>query len=72
MSQFELDQALPYEEQAKSIVAAVARGQLDIDAARALMDMIVATLGFKDMDAFLKERTKLYPSASRLFPVSIT
>jgi hypothetical protein len=59
---FELDQSLSYEEQAKSVLAAVTCGQLDLDSAKTIMDMIVATLGFKDMDAFLKEREKArYP-----------
>ena len=60
--QFQLDVNAPLADQAKSIRLVVANGELDVDAGKTLLDMIVAELGFADIDAFRKERAKLYPA----------
>ncbi len=57
--QFELDQDAPFDTQAKAIIAAVAAGQLDLDSAKALFDMIAARVGLQNLDAFLGELRKL-------------
>ncbi|MEI2790464.1 MAG: DUF5681 domain-containing protein [Steroidobacteraceae bacterium] len=59
---FDFDPALPVAEQGTAIVAAVARGEIDPDTGKMLLDMIAAHLGLRDVEAFLEELKRMRES----------
>ena len=62
--QFKLDVDAPIAGQAKQIVQAVARGEVDPDTGKQLLDMLSALVGLKDIETFLAELRKLRDSQS--------
>lgn len=62
--QFELDVDSPIAGQAKQIVQAVARGEVDPDTGKQLLDMLSALVGLRDIEHFLAELRKLRGSQS--------
>ena len=63
--EFELDVDAEPSEMSKAILTAVAKGQIDPDTARVVLDMISAHVGFRDLDAFLEEFRQLKNTRSR-------
>ncbi len=57
--EFQLDLDAPLAEQSKSVLAAVAAGELDMDAAKDFMDLLAAHAGMQDMATFLSELHRL-------------
>jgi hypothetical protein len=57
--QFELDPDAPVADQAKQILSAVSRGELDVDAAKQIMDLLSAFVGMKDVETFLDELRRM-------------
>lgn len=62
--QFELNVDAPIAGQAKQVVQAVARGEVDPDTGKQLLDMLSALVGLKDIETFLAELRKLRGSQS--------
>lgn len=57
--EFELDADASIAEQAKQIIVAVSRGEVDIDTARELMNLLSAYCGLRDIECFMDELRKL-------------
>lgn len=57
--QFDLDPDAPIADQAKQVMLAMSRGELDPDTARQIMDMLSAFIGMKDMETFLGELKRM-------------
>jgi hypothetical protein len=66
--EFDFDADAPVGEQSKSIIAAVARGELDIDTAKSLMDLLAAHVGLRDVEHFLDELKRLKNSKLSTIP----
>lgn len=62
--QFELNVDAPIAGQAKQIVQAVARGEVDPDTGKQLLAMLSALVGLRDIETFLAELRKLRVSQS--------
>ncbi len=56
---FELDTQLSIAEQAKQVVQAMARGELDPDTAKQIMEMLTCFVGLRDIETFMAELRKL-------------
>jgi hypothetical protein len=50
---------LPIADQGTSIVTAVARGDIDPDTGKMLLDMLTAHLGLRDVETFLEELKRM-------------
>lgn len=57
--QFDLDPDAPIADQAKQVMLAVSRGELDCDQAKQIMDLLSAFIGMKDVENFLDELKRL-------------
>ena len=57
--QFDLDPDAPIADQAKQILLAVSRGEIDSDQGRQILDMLAAFIGMKDVEHFLDELKRL-------------
>lgn len=57
--EFDFDPDAPVAEQAKQIMLAVSRGEVDPDTGKMLMDMLCAFTGLRDVEAFLSELKRL-------------
>jgi len=66
--EFELDADAPIADQAKQVVQAMARGELDPDTAKQIMDMLSAFVGLKDVETFLAELKRLRESKQGRIP----
>lgn len=64
--QFDLEPDAPIAEQAKQIILAVARGDVDPDTGKQLMDLLSAFVGLKDVETFLEELKRMRESKPRL------
>lgn len=53
--QFPLDPDAPIAEQAKAVVLAMSRGEIDPDTARQILDMLSAMVGLRDVEQLLDE-----------------
>lgn len=53
--QFKLDPDAPIAEQAKAVVLAMSRGEIDPDTARQILDMLSAMVGLRDVEHLLDE-----------------
>lgn len=56
---FDFDPSIPLAEQGTAIVAAVARGEIDPDTGKMLLDMVAAHLGLRDVETVLDELKRL-------------
>src|SRR5688572_18860552 len=66
--EFDLDADAPIADQAKQVVQATARGELDPDTAKQIMDMLSAFVGLKDVETFLAELKRLRESKMHQVP----
>jgi hypothetical protein len=57
--QFDLDPDAPIADQAKQVLLAVSRGEIDSDQGRQILDMLAAFIGMKDVEHFLDELKRL-------------
>ncbi|MFO1408242.1 MAG: DUF5681 domain-containing protein [Steroidobacteraceae bacterium] len=57
--QFDLNPDAPIADQAKQIMLAMSRGELDPDTARQIMDMLSAFIGMKDVETVIEELKRL-------------
>lgn len=64
--EFALDLEAPVAEQAKQIMLAVSRGEVDPDTGKMLLDMLSAYIGMKDVETFLSELRRLRESKSQV------
>ena len=64
--QFHLDPDAPIADQAKQVMLAMSRGELDPDTARQIMDMLSAFIGMKDMETFIAELKRLRETKSQI------
>jgi hypothetical protein len=62
---FDFDPSLPIADQGTSIVAAVARGEIDPDTGKMLLDMLAAHLGLRDVETFLEELKRMRQAKPR-------
>jgi hypothetical protein len=53
--QFQLDPDAPIANQAKAVVLAMSRGEIDPDTARHILDMLSAMVGLRDVETLLDE-----------------
>lgn len=60
--EFEFDPDAPVGDQAKQILLAVSRGEVDPDTGKMLLDMLSAFIGMKDVETFLSELKRLRES----------
>ena len=67
-AEFDLDPDAPVSDQARQVIVAVSRGQLDLDSARVLLDMLSAFVGLKDVETFLDELKRLKSAKSQHIP----
>jgi hypothetical protein len=56
---FDFDPSLPLAEQGTAILIAVARGEIDPDTGKMLLDMVSAHLGLRDVETVLDELKRL-------------
>jgi hypothetical protein len=64
--QIDLNADAPVADQAKQIILAVARGDVDADTGKQLMDLLSAFVGLKDVETFLEELKRMRESKPRL------
>jgi hypothetical protein len=57
--QIDLDMDASFDDQCKSVINAATRGELDLDAAQTLLNMLAARVGFQNIDQFLEELKKM-------------
>ena len=57
--QFELDTDAPIADQAKQILLAVSRGEVDVDTGKQLLDLLSAFVGLKDVETVIDELKRL-------------
>jgi hypothetical protein len=60
--QFELDPDAPIADQAKAVVIAVSRGEIDPDTCKLLFDCLTAYVGLKDVETFIAQLNSLRDS----------
>ena len=56
---FDFDPSLPIADQGTAVLTAVARGEIDPDTGRMILDMIAAHLGLRDVETFLAELKRM-------------
>lgn len=66
--QIELDTDAPVAEQAKQIMSAVSRGEVDVDQAKQLMDLLSAFVGLKDVETMLDALKRLKETPTGYLP----
>jgi hypothetical protein len=66
--QFELDPDAPIADQAKQVISAMSRGEIDPDTAKQIMDMLSAFVGLKDVETFLSELKRLREAKQQQVP----
>jgi hypothetical protein len=66
--EFELDPDAPIADQAKQVVLAMSRCEIDPDTAKQIMDMLSAFVGLKDVETFLTELKRLRESKQQHIP----
>lgn len=57
---FELNPDAPIAEQAKQVVLALSRGEIDADTAKLIMDLLSAYVGLRDVETFVAELRRLH------------
>ena len=63
---FDFDPSLPLAEQGTAVVAAVARGEIDPDTGKMLLDMVAAQLGLRDVETVLDELKRLRQARTQI------
>ena len=66
--EFELDPDASISDQAKQVLVAVSRGELDLESARAILDMLSAFVGLKDFETVAAELKRLKTAKSQRIP----